>query len=168
MRSTSPAGRGRNAVWLAERGCSVTGVDFSRVALEKAALMAAARKVEVEWVHGDVLEYEPAEASADLVVVLYLQVPAEERREVLRRAAAALAPGGTLLVVAHDRGNLEHGYGGPRDPVVLPTAEEVATDLAGLELVLAGTVLGPVATPDGERLAVDLLVHARRPFGPMR
>jgi 2-polyprenyl-3-methyl-5-hydroxy-6-metoxy-1,4-benzoquinol methylase len=70
-------GEGRNAVWLAERGWRVTGVDFADVALTKAAELAAARGVEVEWVPADVLEYEPPARSFDLVVVLYLQLPAE-------------------------------------------------------------------------------------------
>ena len=39
-------GEGRNAVWLAERGWQVTGVDFSEVALEKAATLAASRGVQ--------------------------------------------------------------------------------------------------------------------------
>ena len=48
-------GEGRNAVWLAERGWEVTGVDFSDVALAKAAELATSRGVEVDWVVADVL-----------------------------------------------------------------------------------------------------------------
>ena len=71
-------GEGRNAVWLAERGWQVTGVDFSDVALAKAAELAASRGVEVEWVVADVLDYEPEPRAFDLVAVLYLQLPREE------------------------------------------------------------------------------------------
>ena len=39
------AGEGRNSVWLAERGWSVTAVDFSRVGLEKGRTLSAARGV---------------------------------------------------------------------------------------------------------------------------
>ena len=53
-------GEGRNAVWLAERGWTVTAVDFSDVAIEKAARLAASRGVHVEWVVADVTGYEPA------------------------------------------------------------------------------------------------------------
>ena len=41
-------GEGRNAVWLAEQGWRVRGVDFSRVGLEKARRLAEARGVDVE------------------------------------------------------------------------------------------------------------------------
>src|SRR5581483_10861059 len=80
-------------------------------------------------------------------------------------AAAALAPGGTLLVVAHDTANLEHGHGGPKDPAVLYTAADAAADVAGsgLEVERAEVVERPVETPEGERIALDALFRARRP-----
>jgi SAM-dependent methyltransferase len=155
-------GSGRNAVWLAARGWQVTGVDFSDVALGQARALAAEREVEVEWLEGDLLEWEPADRAYDLVVVLYLQVPAAERRRILARAAAAVAPGGTLLVVGHDLENLNGGHGGPKDPRVLFTADEVATDLDGLEIEKAERVLRPVETEEGEVQAIDALVRARR------
>jgi 2-polyprenyl-3-methyl-5-hydroxy-6-metoxy-1,4-benzoquinol methylase len=51
-------GEGRNAIWLAQRGWNVTGVDFSAVALGKAQAIAADVGVAVEWVEADVLDYE--------------------------------------------------------------------------------------------------------------
>jgi SAM-dependent methyltransferase len=151
-------GAGRNAVWLAERGWTVTGVDFSGVALAHARRLAEARGVEVEWVDGDLRGWQPP-AEYDLVAMLYLHVPANERRAVLSRAVASLAPGGALLVVGHHSDNIEHGSGGPKDPRVLYSAEDVAADLGGLELEKAGAVPRPV---EGERDAIDVLVRARR------
>jgi SAM-dependent methyltransferase len=155
-------GSGRNAVWLAARGWTVTGVDFSDVALAQARALAAERGVEVEWVEGDLLEWQPADGAFDLVVVLYLQVPADERRGILARAAAAVAPGGTLLVVGHDLENLNGGHGGPKDPRVLFTPAHVAGELPGLEIEKAERVLRPVETQDGEAQAIDALIRARR------
>lgn len=153
-------GAGRNAVWLAEQGWTVTAVDFSDVALENARGLAAERNVEVEWLEADLREWTPPPSAFDLVAIMYLQIPAEERRVLNARAAAALAPGGTLLVVGHDRENLVSGTGGPRDARVLLDADEVAGELAGLEIERARRVLRPV---EGERDAVDTLVRARRP-----
>jgi SAM-dependent methyltransferase len=157
-------GEGRNAVWLAERGWRVTGVDFSEVALEKARGLAEMRDVKAEWVQADLLEYRPAPRAFDLVIVFYLQVPATERRGILRAAADAVAAGGRLLLVAHDSSNLEHGHGGPQNPAVLYTAADVVADLdnSGLEIERAELVGRPVETPDGERTALDALVRARR------
>jgi SAM-dependent methyltransferase len=154
-------GEGRSAIWLAEQGWQATGIDFSEVALEKGRRLAQERGVQVEFLHADLLEYEPPESAFDLVCILYLQVPADERRLVLRRAAAAVAPGGTLLLVAHDTSNLEGGTGGPSDPAVLYTPEEVAVELPGLEIEKAERVLRSVA--GAERPAIDALVRARRP-----
>lgn len=157
-------GEGRNAVWLAEQGWQVVGVDFSEAGLEKARRLAAARGVEAEWVAADLLEYRPEPRAFDLVLVFYLQLPESERRPILRAAADAAAAGGTLLVVAHDSSNLEHGHGGPRDPDVLYTPGDVVRGLdgSGLEIERADVVQRPVETPDGERIALDALVRARR------
>lgn len=158
-------GEGRNAVWLATQGWRVTGVDFSAVGLAKAQQLAEARGVAVDWVCDDATAWV-APTGADLVVVLYLQLPAGPRRRALRNAAASLAPGGVLVVVAHDLANLTGGHGGPQDPAVLPRPEDVRADLAGTGLVVerADTVERPVSTPDGERTALDCLVRARRPL----
>lgn len=156
-------GEGRNAVWLAERGWQVTAVDFSDVGLEKARRLAGEHGVDVRWVQADVTEYHPDEQVFDLVAVLYLHVPAEQRRVVLARAAAAVAPGGVLVIVGHDRDNLEHGYGGPDDPEILYTVDELVAEVGDLEVEAAEQVVRPVETDDGGAEALDTLVRASRP-----
>lgn len=158
-------GEGRNAVWLATRGWTVTGVDFSPVALQKARRMAAERGVEVTWVQADLLDHRPPAAAFDLVAVMYLQLPPGPRRAVLRRAAEALAPGGTLLIVAHDLENLDGGHGGPREPSILTTPDALVAELPGLAIERAERVRRPVALPEGDATAIDTLVRARR-IGP--
>ena len=154
-------GEGRNAVWLARRGWEVTGVDFAGVGLEKARRLSEEAGVEAEWVESDLLDYRPPAGESDLVILFYLQVPADDRRAILRSAASAVAPGGTLLLVGHDASNLEHGHGGPQDPGVLYTAEDVALDLegTGVEIERGGVVQRPVDSA----VALDVLVRARRP-----
>ncbi len=157
-------GEGRNAIWLVGRGWQAVGVDFSEVGVQKARELAAACGVSVDWVVADLLGYRPEPRAFDLVMVFYLQVPAAERRPILRAAVDAVAPGGTFLLVAHDSSNLQHGYGGPQSPAVLYTASEVAADIdgGGLQIERAERVERPVETPGGERVALDALVRARR------
>jgi hypothetical protein len=81
---------------------------------------------------------------------------------VLGRAAEAVAPGGTVLVIGHDLQNLNGGHGGPTDPRVLFSPDHVVADLVGLEVEKAVRVLRPVETDEGEREAIDALVRARR------
>ena len=157
-------GEGRNAIWLAEQGWRVTGVDFSDVAVEKGRRIAERRGVEVDWQVADVLEYEPEAGAFDLVILFYLQFVEEELRPVLARAAGAVAPGGTFLLVAHDTRNLTEGFGGPKDPAVLYTPEDVVPALGGLEVEKAEPVLRPVEEENAT--AVDALVRARRSARP--
>jgi SAM-dependent methyltransferase len=156
-------GQGRHAVWLAERGWHVTGVDFSTVGLEKARSFAATRGVTCEWVAADLLRYQPEPDAYDLVLLTYLHVPAPQRRTILNMAAQAIAPGGALLLIGHDRSNLEHGYGGPHNPAVLYTSPEIVADVPGLVVERAECVERPVQTPDGQRVALDVLLRATRP-----
>lgn len=159
-------GEGRNAIWLAEQGWKATGIDFSGVALDKARRLAAERQVTVEWQQADLAAWEPA-ASYDLVVVMYLQLPAAARRRALSAAARAVAPGGTLLVVGHALANLTDGHGGPQDPAFLYSPDDVVADLDGtLQVQQATEVKRPVITPEGEVDAIDVLVRATAASGP--
>ena len=153
-------GEGRNALWLAERGWRVTAVDFSGVAIEKARRRARDEGREVDFVCADLLEYEPEEAAYDLVLVFYLQLPAVELAQVLARGARALAPGGTFLLVGHDLKNISDGVGGPSDPTVLYTPEDIVAALPALDIERAERVLRDVS--DADRPAIDALVRARR------
>lgn len=154
-------GEGQNAIWLATLGWQVTGVDYSEVAVDKARGRAAHDGVEVEFVCADLVEYEPAPAAFDLVFVLYLHIPSSQRAGVHARASAAVAPGGTFLLLGHDLANLTEGVGGPSDRDLLYRADEIAAELGGLEIEKATTVLRDVQ--GAERDAIDTLVRARRP-----
>lgn len=161
------AGEGRNALWLAARGWDVTAVDFSRVALEKGRRLAG--DAHVEWVCADATTWT-ADAPYDLVVIAYLQLPADQRRAAVRAGFAALRPGGTFFLVAHDSTNILEGTGGPQDPAVLMTAEDVLEDLrdAAFEVVRAERVPRRVEDGHGEephRTAYDALVRLVRAGG---
>jgi len=156
-------GAGRNAVWLAERGWRVTAVDFSEVALRMARALADRRGVGVEWIEADVAAWTPPAQAFDLVSVLYLQLPAAERRLALAHAAGAVRPGGTLLVIGHDLLNLTEGWGGPTQADVLFTPDEVAGEMAGLTVEKTLRLRRPVDDRGATREAIDALVRARRP-----
>ncbi len=155
-------GEGRNAVWLAEQGWTVTAVDFSDVGIGKGREMASKRGVEVTWVVEDLNRYQPAELSFDLVIDFYIHIPPDQQKALLHRAAGAVAPGGTLLVVGHDLTNLEGGYGGPQDPALLFTPEGVAAALTDLKVVTSTRVTRTVENEKGRFEAIDTLVRAER------
>jgi SAM-dependent methyltransferase len=157
-------GEGRNAAWLASRGWDVTIVDFSRVGLDRAGEMARRQGAALTAVHADLADYAPPEDAFDLVLIMYLQVPEQTLARVLHRASRALAPGGTLLLIGHDRENLAHGFGGPQDAAILQSPRQVIDALGtGLQVESAGRIERVVSTADGPRTAIDTLVRARRP-----
>ena len=158
------AGEGRNAVWLAQQGWNVTAVDFSQAGLDKAARLAADSGVadRVVTVNADATAWAPAEP-VDLVVIAYLQLPPAQVRTALEHAAGWINPGGRVLVVAHDRSNIEHGYGGPQIPDRWYTVDETVAALSALEVETAEVAERQVEAEDGTHTALDTLVIARRP-----
>jgi SAM-dependent methyltransferase len=163
------AGEGRNALWLAARGWQVTAVDFSAVALERARSLAQeqlGRDAErLSTLEADLQTWVPPARSYDLVLVVYLQVPKEMRSAVMRGAAEAVTPGGTLLVVGHDLENLTSGYGGPQDPTVLYRPSDIVADIEPAHLAIVRDETATRSLTDGQgnpAEALDALVLARR------
>ncbi len=137
-------------------------MDFSQVALDRGLARAEAAGVHVDWELTDLLEWTPGGRSYDLVTLFFIHLPPDERRDVYARAAAAVAPGGALLVVGHDRTNITAGVGGPQDPVVLITPGEVAVDLPGFRIDRAETVRRGAGDGHGP---IDAIVRAVRIAG---
>lgn len=122
-------GEGADAVWLARQGWRVTGTDISGVALERAAAHAGDAGVadRVDWQRHDLAESFPA-GEFDLVSACFLHTFGEFPRErILRTAAAAVAPGGVLLVVGHAGWPSWHEE--PDLSVRFPTPEQVVAEL---------------------------------------
>jgi SAM-dependent methyltransferase len=156
-------GQGRNAVWLAQQGHEVTGLDLSPVAIEQACRLAEDVGVDVDLTTGDVTEWDPGGRIWDLVLLSYLQIPTVDREVAHAKAVAAVAPGGTLLLIAHHLDNLDGGIGGPQTPDVLYTEDQLAADFADLEILRNETVTRRVDRDDLQGTAIDVLVLATRP-----
>lgn len=159
------SGEGADSVWLASRGWQVTGVDMSKAALDRAALHAAESGVDVTWEQADVTAWDPAPAQFDLVSAQYLQLPAPARDALIRRLAAAVRPGGTLLVVGHHPADLEiPTLRRPRLPHLMYTAEQIATVLDPSEWdITASAPERPATDPDGQQITLtDAVLRAVR------
>ena len=184
--SRLPSGRALDA-GSGEGGWQVTAVDFSTVALERAAAAAAARGLgeRIEWVHADLGSWSAPEGSFDLVTAHYLHASWVDRSALFRRLADAVAPGGTLLVVGHllvegDEHDHGHGHGHDggvgdgrgqlheRDPAAFYTAEEVmaALDPAQWQDVVTETRdRDPAAADRTGNHVPDTVLVARRLLG---
>jgi len=160
------AGEGRHAVWLADLGWHVTAVDFAAKGLERATEWAVERGVteRLTTVIADVTTYQPEPDSVDVLLVAYLQLPADARRQALSNAVRAVRPGGLLVLVAHDSSNISHGTGGPPNPEVLYTAQDVLDDLAttNAEWAVVRAEVAQRDVPGADRPARDAVVVAER------
>ena len=125
-------GAGGNAVWLAEHGWQVTATDFADAAIEKGKRLAAKKGVQVEFVVAEATAFQP-DGQYDLITSFYIQLPPDQRAKVLRMAAGALTPGGTLLFVSHDKSSPPPGWT-DEDMVSLTTPDEIASELPGLKI----------------------------------
>ncbi len=152
------AGEGRNSLWLASLGWRVTAVDFSLAGLATGRDRAMSLGLDVEWVHADVTTWL-APRPVDLVVIAYLQLPLEPMTRAIGNAVTSLAPGGSLVLIGHDRANLEHGVGGPQDPRLLLDVEEVTCAASALDIVEARRFDRP--TKNGT--AIDTILVGRKP-----
>jgi SAM-dependent methyltransferase len=163
------SGEGADAIWLAERGWRVTGVDFATTALARAAEHAADRGDEVatriEWRQADLTTWAPLAQTFDLVSAQYMHLPPEPRAALFARLAAAVAPGGTLLIVGHDFSDHAAGAHRPDMPEMFFTADELAASLplGEWEVLVTETRPRPAKVHEGQEITVhDAVLRARR------
>ena len=156
-------GEGADAIWLAEHGWRVTAADISAVALERGRANDSTGRV--EWLQADLLVWEPAASSYDLVTAHFVHFPSPQREMMFRRLAAAVRPRGTLLIVAHHPSDLETTARRPPMPEVFYTADEIAAQLepADWDIIDAGAFARGAVDPDGQTITVhDTVLRARR------
>ncbi|GIM94722.1 class I SAM-dependent methyltransferase [Paractinoplanes toevensis] len=160
-------GEGADAVWLAGNGWRVTAVDISGVALRRAAEHAAAAGVTVDFRRHNLAETFP-DGEFDLVSAQFLHFWAEfDREKILRRAAAAVSPGGVLLIEGHmDHGPFRHDGGEGHQEIHFPTPDELITALDlgdGWEVLTAVIHPRQQKGPDGDMIErTDSTVKLRR------
>lgn len=160
-------GEGADAIWLASRGWTVTAVDVSAVALDRAAEHAAARGLagRISWQREDLLIWEPGSQRFDLVTVHYMHLPSPERESMHRRLAGAVRAGGTLLIVAHHPDDLHLNVGRTGHLSRFPSAGQLAgaLDPSSWEILVASAIGRPATDLDGQPVTVkDTVLRATR------
>jgi SAM-dependent methyltransferase len=136
MRALAPGdGEGRNGVWLAQQGLDVLSVDGSAVGIEKAQRLAAERGVPLQTEVADLTRWRWPEAEFDFVASIFLHLFPEGRQYAHRGMAAALKPGGYLILEAFHQDQLGRGTGGPKQMDLLYTEEILREDFSTLEIL---------------------------------
>ncbi|NOJ60027.1 class I SAM-dependent methyltransferase [Arthrobacter sp. 260] len=160
------SGEGADAIWLARQGWTVTAVDISQVALTRGAAIAAADEesaARITWDRQDLLRWAPPESSFNLISAQFMHLPKAEREPLFTRLAAAVAPGGTLLIVGHHPTDMESGAHRPPRADLFYTAEEIAHLLDPGQWEIVTESRERVQNHDGEAFTIhDAVLSARR------
>jgi len=158
-------GEGRNATFLASLGHAISAIDQSPVGLAKARALAASRGVgdKLETIVADLADYEPAAGAFAGVVSIFCHLPAPLRTIVHTRARRALAPGGVIVLEAYTPAQLAFTTGGPKDPAMLYSIDELRADFAGFEILVGRELERDVsegARHTGRAAVVQLVARA--------
>jgi SAM-dependent methyltransferase len=162
------SGEGGDALWLAWRGWRVTAVDIATAALDKARKQAEATDHEaaalIDWQQHDITAWTPDERFFDLISSQFMHLPEPARSAFFLGLAAAVAPGGTLLIVGHDPDTEVQGHRAHLRELMFTAADVVdALHGQGLRIDVAGTRTRPVTSHDGNpATASDVVVRATR------
>ncbi|MCU1446602.1 bifunctional 2-polyprenyl-6-hydroxyphenol methylase/3-demethylubiquinol 3-O-methyltransferase UbiG [Cryobacterium sp.] len=192
-------GEGADSIWLATRGWQVTAVDFSAVALERAAARSrlartdqgstdqgstdqgsthpgstdrgstdpgdsAAGADRIRWEQHDLTRWAPPAGAFDLVSAQFMHLPSAQRNVLFQDLAAAVAMGGTLLIVGHDVTDGHHSEHAPPADLFF-TATEVAAllDPARWQIDVAESRPRVAKGADGASVVLrDAVLSARR------
>lgn len=156
-------GEGRNSVWLARRGCKVTGIDISPLALEKARRLAEEHGVKVDWQQGDVRALDWAGARFDAIVCIFIQFAAPEDRDRLFDGFRdALKPGGIVVLQGYTARQLEYRTGGPGDLAHLYSRDMLQAAFSAFDVQLLeehDDVLAEGTKHVGRSALVDLIAR---------
>ncbi|HEX4490913.1 MAG TPA: class I SAM-dependent methyltransferase [Acidimicrobiia bacterium] len=158
-------GEGADAIWLAQKGWTVTAIDVSDVAIDRARAAAARAGAAVEWICGDAQQTTELPARAfDLVSMQYPALPKAAGDAAVRTLLAAVQTGGVLLAVYHDlddehRAHMKSRGHDPDDYVGADDLVGLLGDDFTLELHTVEPRVDP--PPDTPHIA-DIVVRARR------
>jgi cyclopropane fatty-acyl-phospholipid synthase-like methyltransferase len=152
-------------VWLAQRGCEVTGIDISPKAIEKAQRLAAERDVRVRFEVEDVRSRPWIAAAFDAVVSIFIQFAAPaERRSVFDGIQSTVRPGGLIVLQGYTPKQLEYRTGGPPEADHMYTEPMLREAFAGWDIVHLAEhedVLNEGTKHVGRSALIDLV--ARKP-----
>jgi SAM-dependent methyltransferase len=157
-------GEGADAIWLAQRGWTVTAIDVSEVAICRARQASRLASASVEWICGDVLDTPFPVGSFDLVSMQYPALPKAGGEDAVKRLLGTARPGGLLLAVYHDLDDehLEHMKSRGVDPVDYLGADDLGR-LLDSDFTLEFHAIEPrIDPPPGTAHIADVVLRARR------
>ena len=129
-------GEGRNAVFLAQNGFEVTGVDSSEVGLKKAQNLAKEKSTHITTILCDLATFDFKTSYWDSIISIFCHLPPALRQSIHAQCVKALKPGGIMLIEAYTPEQLNFKTGGPPTAELMMSKHIIAKELSELEPLL--------------------------------
>jgi hypothetical protein len=129
-------GEGRNAVYAAGRGWIVDAFDQSAYGRTKALALAGKQGVEIRYRVCAVEDFPFGQDQYDAVGLIFFHLDPARRALLHRKACESLKPGGSLILEAFHKEQLNRNSGGPQSPELLFDERALASDFESLEIRL--------------------------------
>lgn len=133
-------GEGRNAVFAARLGWTVSAFDISEEGKKKALRLAAMNQVTIDYQVGELqtLHYTPGQF--DAIALIYAHFPAEVKSSYHKTLDQYLRRGGFILFEAFSKRHLDYivrneKVGGPKDVASLFSLDELKSDFRNYEII---------------------------------
>lgn len=156
-------GEGADAIWLASEGWDTTGVDVSRVAVDRAVAASESVGFHVEWICSDVVTATSASEGYDLVSVHYPALRHTPGDEAIHALLEAVSPGGTLLVVGHAPLDADYARSHGFEPTEYVQPADIADRLGDAWEILVNETRPRLSPPPHDSpFTHDAVLRARR------
>lgn len=133
-------GEGRNAVFAARSGWTVSAFDISAEGRNKAIRLAEMNNVTIDYQVGELEELNYNEGQFDAIALIYAHFPALIKSSIHQQLDKYLRRGGVIIFEAFSKKHLEYlakndKVGGPRDVESLFSIEEIQADFPDYEII---------------------------------
>ncbi|AJD92802.1 tellurite resistance methyltransferase [Jeotgalibacillus malaysiensis] len=128
-------GEGRNAVFMAEKGLSVTAWDYAEEGLKKTQALAAERHVHVQTALADLTDADWMPEAYDAVVNVFGHIEPAGRESMLEGIKSTIKPGGYYISEVYSKHQLPYKSGGPPKEDFLYDAGKMLETFKGWKII---------------------------------
>lgn len=133
-------GEGRNAVFAAKIGWTVSAFDISNEGLKKALQLAEKNEVTIDYQIGELQALNYQEGQFDGIALIYAHFPANIKSQLHKELDKYLRKGGIIIFEAFSKNHLDYlakneKVGGPKDIESLFSIEEIEADFNNYEVI---------------------------------
>jgi 2-polyprenyl-3-methyl-5-hydroxy-6-metoxy-1,4-benzoquinol methylase len=125
-------GEGRNAVYAASLGWEVDAFDQSIEGQKKAQQLASETGVSINYYIQLLENWNPEPDQYDCIALIFVHLPENLCSQIHQSVVKALKPGGSLILEAFTKKQLQRTSGGPKILELLFTKEQIESDFSTL------------------------------------